>query len=55
MRGWVQAATVMSAYAVVPRWWPHSHTGPRTGHQPGANEASNAVAGPTITPFPFEN
>ncbi len=37
----------------VPRWWPH-HTGPAPVIvKPGANEASNAVAAATITPFPF--
>ncbi len=55
VRMWVQAATVMSAYEVVGAALVATpHTGPAPVIvKPGANEASNAVAAATITPFPF--
>ncbi|KBJ87139.1 PPE family protein [Mycobacterium tuberculosis OFXR-26] len=56
VRMWVQAATVMSAYEAVvgAALVATPHTGPAPVIvKPGANEASNAVAAATITPFPF--
>ncbi len=55
VRMWVQAATVMSAYEAVvgAALVATPHTGPAPVIvKPGANEASNAVAAATITPFP---
>ncbi|AID06083.1 PPE domain-containing protein [Mycobacterium tuberculosis] len=57
VRMWVQAATVMSAYEAVvgAALVATPHTGPAPVIvKPGANEASNAVAAATITPFPFD-
>ncbi|CRH11433.1 PPE family protein [Mycobacterium tuberculosis] len=56
VRMWVQAATVMSAYEAVvgAALVATPHTGPAPVIvKPGANEASNAVAAATITPFPW--
>ncbi|WP_044092985.1 PPE family protein, partial [Mycobacterium tuberculosis] len=56
VRMWVQAATAMSAYEAVvgAALVATPHTGPAPVIvKPGANEASNAVAAATITPFPW--